>query len=282
MVKLNDLATKQPTPQNQFYSIPGVDMTNANFIENLQISKIDPYPNNRELSDAAVASLAADIKENGVLQPILVRPKAYGRYELLAGHHRVSAVKTLDEETVPAFVLELEDADAERAVLSTNAYMIPAWSSEERGAQWMAFTEIAEKRRNENKEKYAGVRTDEIVAQIAKENGYDTSWRQVTREKKAYKTAKKNTGNTPEFKITPDWQELFNTKKITDQQAALLEKFTQQEQQNLYDKFTELKGSKSWLDCKLAAKDADLTKKLTTKYQKQLAQITSYLEILKG
>lgn len=52
-----------------------------------------------------VADLAADIREHGLLQPILVRRSGEG-YELILGHRRLAACKSLGMQSVPAVVTD--------------------------------------------------------------------------------------------------------------------------------------------------------------------------------
>lgn len=67
----------------------------------------------RELDPAWVEGLAGSIREQGLLQPIVVRPMGDG-YRLVAGHHRLEAVRSLGHERITAVVSEAEDDDAAR------------------------------------------------------------------------------------------------------------------------------------------------------------------------
>ena len=55
-----------------------------------------------------VDELTASVREHGVLQPILVRPLAPGRYEIVAGARRFRAAKAAGLESIPAAVRELD------------------------------------------------------------------------------------------------------------------------------------------------------------------------------
>jgi len=71
------------------------------------IDLIDPNPNQprSHFEEGALESLAASIKEVGILQPIVVRPKAgQGRYELVAGERRWRAAKQVGLAEVPAVI----------------------------------------------------------------------------------------------------------------------------------------------------------------------------------
>jgi len=71
----------------------------------------NPFQPRREFDPAELEALASSIAENGLLQPLLVRP-AVGRpdrYELVAGERRLRAVTGLGWTTVNAVVREIED-----------------------------------------------------------------------------------------------------------------------------------------------------------------------------
>jgi ParB family chromosome partitioning protein len=59
-----------------------------------------------------MAELAANIKQHGVLQPVLLRPHPNGEsgdYELVVGSRRYGASKLAGRETIPAAIRELTD-----------------------------------------------------------------------------------------------------------------------------------------------------------------------------
>ncbi len=70
-----------------------------------QAAVSDIEPNQRqprhEFRDESLQELAASIREFGVLQPPIVRPKAEGKYELIAGERRLRAAKLAGLDTVP-------------------------------------------------------------------------------------------------------------------------------------------------------------------------------------
>lgn len=72
----------------------------------------NPFQPRREFADDELRDLSASIEENGLLQPVVVRPAAAdadARWELVAGERRWRAVVRLGWETVPALVRELDD-----------------------------------------------------------------------------------------------------------------------------------------------------------------------------
>lgn len=70
--------------------------------------------------DEAMEQLVESIRVNGVLNPVLVRPKADGGYEIIAGHRRTEASRILKNPTVPCFVCEMEDDSAIIAMVDSN------------------------------------------------------------------------------------------------------------------------------------------------------------------
>jgi ParB family chromosome partitioning protein len=74
----------------------------------------------REFDPEALQALAGSLGEQGVLQPVLVRPRAGGTYELVAGERRWRAATLAGLERIPAIVREREDAAALEAALIEN------------------------------------------------------------------------------------------------------------------------------------------------------------------
>ncbi|MFT5175747.1 MAG: ParB family chromosome partitioning protein [Gammaproteobacteria bacterium] len=73
-----------------------------------------------QMDDEALASLAASIRERGVLQPIVVRPLAAGRFEIIAGERRWRASQQAGLAHVPVIVREVDDEDALAIALIEN------------------------------------------------------------------------------------------------------------------------------------------------------------------
>lgn len=67
-----------------------------------------------------LSELADDIKQRGILQPILVRPVQGGKYELVAGERRFRAAKLAGLKAIPAFVKSMTDEEAAEAQFIEN------------------------------------------------------------------------------------------------------------------------------------------------------------------
>src|SRR4051794_19972536 len=82
-------------------------------VTTLPLETVFPNPNQpRKYFDTiALEELAASIRERGVMEPIIVRPKD-GRYEIVAGERRYRASKLAGLAEIPAVVRELSDDEA--------------------------------------------------------------------------------------------------------------------------------------------------------------------------
>jgi ParB family chromosome partitioning protein len=81
-----------------------------------------PFQPRRQVDPAELAALADSIREQGVLQPILVRPDtaAPGRYQIIAGERRWRASQQAGLHEIPALVRALTDIAAMAAALVEN------------------------------------------------------------------------------------------------------------------------------------------------------------------
>lgn len=83
------------------------------YIEVALSSLVESTTNPRtEFDTTAIEELAASIKEQGLLQPILVRPVKKGKYEVVAGARRLRACKLAELENVTVHVRNLSDEKA--------------------------------------------------------------------------------------------------------------------------------------------------------------------------
>jgi ParB family transcriptional regulator, chromosome partitioning protein len=88
----------------------------------IAVDQIDrnPFQTRSHVDEAQLAELAASITANGVVQPILVRPQANGRFQLIAGERRWLASKRAGKETVPAILRQVSDEQAMEITIVEN------------------------------------------------------------------------------------------------------------------------------------------------------------------
>jgi ParB family chromosome partitioning protein len=91
-------------------------------LRELPIELISPNPKQprRRFDEESLQALAGSLGERGVMQPVLVRPKPGGTYELVAGERRWRAAQLAGLERIPAIVREREDAQALEVALIEN------------------------------------------------------------------------------------------------------------------------------------------------------------------
>jgi len=86
----------------------------------VELVERNPRQPRTSFDDESLTALADSVRERGVLQPILVRPLAGGRYELIAGERRWRAAQLAGLAEVPALVRERDDAEALEVALIEN------------------------------------------------------------------------------------------------------------------------------------------------------------------
>jgi len=97
-------------------------MSKSQELRDLPVGSIDPNLSQprRYFDEEALDALAGSVGERGVLQPVLVRPLANGRYGLIAGERRWRAAKLAGLWTIPALVSDYDDLAALEAGLIEN------------------------------------------------------------------------------------------------------------------------------------------------------------------
>src|ERR1035438_10378752 len=88
----------------------------------IPIEQIDrnPFQTRSHMNDEQLAELAASITANGVVQPVLVRPLANGRFQLIAGERRWRASELAGKKTVPAILRRVSDEQAMEITIVEN------------------------------------------------------------------------------------------------------------------------------------------------------------------
>lgn len=83
-------------------------------VEKIAVSSISNFPNhpyqvkdNEEMED-----FVENIKQKGVIHPVIVRPKENGTYEMISGHRRKRACELAGIKEIPAIVRDMSDEDA--------------------------------------------------------------------------------------------------------------------------------------------------------------------------
>ena len=88
----------------------------------IPLEEIDtnPFQTRTRVDEEQLAELAASITANGVVQPILVRPQANGRFQLIAGERRWRASGIAGKKTIPAILRQVSDEQAMEITIVEN------------------------------------------------------------------------------------------------------------------------------------------------------------------
>ncbi|KAA1174136.1 ParB/RepB/Spo0J family partition protein [Marinobacter salinexigens] len=78
------------------------------------------YQPRRDMDPAALQELADSIRQQGVMQPVVVRPIEDGQYELIAGERRWRATQMAELDSIPAIIREVPDEAAIAMALIEN------------------------------------------------------------------------------------------------------------------------------------------------------------------
>ena len=91
-------------------------------VDTLDIAQLHPFADHpfHPYTDERLRDLTDSIREHGVLMPVLVRPMAYGGYEIISGHNRVEAAKLAGLDKVPVTIREMDDDLATIAMVDSN------------------------------------------------------------------------------------------------------------------------------------------------------------------
>ena len=88
----------------------------------LPLNELHPFPHHpfKVQDDEQMEKTAESIRQQGVLVPGIVRPRAEGGYEIISGHRRKRACELAGIDTMPVIVRNLNDDDAILVMVDTN------------------------------------------------------------------------------------------------------------------------------------------------------------------
>ena len=136
-----------------------------------------PYSIDRPTQD--LAQLMDSIERVGIAEPLIVRPRDGGGYEIIAGHRRDYCAKTIGLETRPVIVREYSDEDADILVVDYNIHRNDLLPSEKARAYKLRLDAMKRKAGRPSKNSCqvgTNLRADALLAEKA-----DDSARQIQR-----------------------------------------------------------------------------------------------------
>ena len=191
----------------------------------LNSADISDFPNHpfKVKQDEAMAEMADSVKQYGVLVPALVRPKADGGYEMVAGHRRKCAATLAGITEMPCIVRNLTDDEATIIMVDSNLQRETILPSEKAFAYKMKLEAI----------KRQGERTDLTSSPLDKKLKGLTSAQQVSQ---------KSGDSQPQIyryirltELIPPMLDMVDSGKIAFRPAVELSYLSKEQQQSLYD-----------------------------------------------
>lgn len=113
---LGETLTEEPLDRSASGLQPGRS------VQHIDIVAISPHPGQprKQFDEAALQELSDSIAERGVIQPVIVREVAPGRYQLVAGERRWRAAQRAHLHQIPAIVRQFSDAETLEIALIEN------------------------------------------------------------------------------------------------------------------------------------------------------------------
>lgn len=191
----------------------------------LNPADISDFPNHpfKVKQDEAMAEMADSVKQYGVLVPALVRPKADGNYEMIAGHRRKCAATLAGITEMPCIVRNLTDDEATIIMVDSNLQRETILPSEKAFAYKMKLEAM----------KRQGERTDLTSSPLDKKLKGLTSAQQVSQ---------KSGDSQPQIyryirltELIPSILDMVDSGKIAFRPAVELSYLSKEQQQSLYD-----------------------------------------------
>lgn len=133
-------------------------------IKEIEVKKIFPNPHQPRIDfdDAELKELAESISDYGVIQPIVVRVRGKGTYEIIAGERRFKASQLAGFKKVPCIITEVSDSDSLVLALVENIHRVN-------------LNPIEEARAYEALIEDSGITHEEISKKIKKSREYVTN-----------------------------------------------------------------------------------------------------------
>ena len=120
--KKQEMKMQKITLDDLFSTQEQRDNDNLEKIVDVNIDLIDDFPNHpfKVIDNEEMQQMKESIEENGVLVPVIVRPKENGRYEMISGHRRKFASELALKATIPCVVRDLSDDEATIIMVDSN------------------------------------------------------------------------------------------------------------------------------------------------------------------
>lgn len=118
----------------------------------IEMERLRAFPNYpfKVIGDSQMIELQDSIKKYGVLNPLIVRPKVEGYYEIISGHRRKYAAEKLGYKRIPVIIRMLQDDEAVVIMVDSNLQREQITPSEKAYAYKMKYDAIKKKAGRKN------------------------------------------------------------------------------------------------------------------------------------
>lgn len=118
----------------------------------IEMERLRAFPNHpfKVIGDSQMIELQDSIKKYGVLNPLIVRPKVEGYYEIISGHRRKYAAEKLGYKRIPVIIRMLQDDEAVVIMVDSNLQREQITPSEKAYAYKMKYDAIKKKAGRKN------------------------------------------------------------------------------------------------------------------------------------
>ncbi len=137
----------QMTSFDDLFSPGAISEKGGESIQDVELDKLVPFKDHpfKVFDDEAMQDMVESIKKYGVLVPGIARPKADGKYELIAGHRRKYASELAGKTTMPVLIRELDEDEAILSMVDSNLQRENLLPSEKAWAYRMKLEAIRRK-----------------------------------------------------------------------------------------------------------------------------------------
>lgn len=172
MAKSSGIKLNLPSADDLFSTQEERDEEKRETLIDLPVEEISDFPNHpfKVKMDENMTALVESVKEYGVLNPALVRPKSEGGYEMIAGHRRKLASELAGRQEIPCIVRNLSDDEATIIMVDSNLQREEVLPSEKAFAYKMKLEAMNRQAGRPTKNlipvvsDFSGIRTNEVLA----------------------------------------------------------------------------------------------------------------------
>ena len=188
----------------------------------IEMERLRAFPNHpfKVIGDSQMIELQDSIKKYGVLNPLIVRPKIEGYYEIISGHRRKYAAEKLGYKKIPVIIRMLQDDEAVVIMVDSNLQRDHILPSERAFAYKMKLDAI----------KNQGARSDLTSSQVGTK---------LRADEKVAKDSGESRNQVQRFvrltNLVPELLDIVDEKKISFNPAVELSYLDEKQQQDFLE-----------------------------------------------